>query len=237
MKKTNKRDSLNLLFSSLLVVGYIVCSYFFLTMAATTPLAPYINALVFVVFGLIVFYATRVGEGKVVKRFSLWTLILLDIPSLYIVIAQLVPAMPLHTQIANLGGLTTLEYSPLFILAAVALGYGIPYTFISGFEAEAVDNGTDPENDVKDEDDSDDNEEDAVKGEYFLCDSDTPYALLVVDDDDLEFNKDKEIKLSDVTPTSDEVKVGSFVIYVDTVLSDEELDQIEKELNDAGESE
>ena len=81
MKKPNKRDTLNLIFSAFLILGFIVCSYFFLTMTSAKPkLAPYINTLVFTVFGLILFYATRVGEGKPVKRFSLWTLIILDLP-------------------------------------------------------------------------------------------------------------------------------------------------------------
>ena len=96
MKKNNKRDTLNLIFSAFLILGFIVCSYFFLTMSAAKPeLAPYINTLVFVVFGLIIFYATRVGEGKPVKRFSLWTLIILDIPALYAVLAQFIKELPL----------------------------------------------------------------------------------------------------------------------------------------------
>lgn len=136
MKKTNKKDSLNLVFSAFLILGYVVCSYFFLTFGATTAFAPYLNLLVFTVFGLIVFYATRVGEGKAIKRFSLWTLIILDIPALYAILAYLIPALPLHTAIANLGGTTPLEYSPVFILACIALGYGIPYTFLSGFETQ-----------------------------------------------------------------------------------------------------
>lgn len=158
MKKANKRDTLNLLFSALLILGYIVCSYFFLTMASTAPkLAPYINALVFVMFGLVVFYATRVGEGVAVKRFSLWTLIILDIPALYIILAQFIPSLPLHTAIANLGGMMALDYSPLFILACVALGYGIPYTFLSGYELEEL------EEEIADEETEDDvNTEDSI---------------------------------------------------------------------------
>lgn len=136
MKKTNKKDSLNLVFSAFLILGYIICSYFFLTFGATTDLAPYLNLVVFTVFGLIVFYATRVGDGKAVKRFSPWTLIILDIPALYAILAYFIPALPLHTAIANLGGQTPLDYSPILILACVALGYGIPYTFLSGFETD-----------------------------------------------------------------------------------------------------
>ncbi len=138
MKKTNKKDSLNLLFSSLLIVGYIICSYFFLTMGESTDFAIYIQLAVFAVFGLILFYATRVGEGKPVVRFSLWTLILVVLPSLYAILAQLISVLPLHQEIANLGTDTPLTYSPIFILACVALGYGIPYTFLSGFEIESV---------------------------------------------------------------------------------------------------
>ncbi len=136
MKKTGKRDTLNLIFSAFLILGYIVCSYFFLSMGATTEFAIYIQLAVFTVFGLVLFYATRVGEGRPQKRFSLWTLIIVVVPALYAIVATLVPQLPLHNEIASLGTNEALAYSPLFILACVALGYGVPYTFLSGFEME-----------------------------------------------------------------------------------------------------
>lgn len=215
MNKPGKRDALNLIFSAFLILGYIVCAYFFLNMASTAAgIAPYINAIVFTVFGLVIFYATRVGEGKAVKRFSLWTLVILVIPSLYIILAQLIEGMPLHTQIANLGGTMPLDYSPLFILACVALGYGLPYTFFSGFELKDEDaEDTTAETSVDTGDNCDCG--DCNKGSYVLCDAETPGALMVVDDLDTEFNKEKEIKLSQVTPTEDEIKVGSYVAYVE----------------------
>lgn len=225
MNKPNKRDTLNLIFSAFLILGYIVCTYFFLTMSATVPaMEPYINALVFAVFGLVIFYATRVGEGKAVKRFSLSTLLILDVPALYVILAQLIPAMPLHTQIANLGGLTSLAYSPLFILACVALGYGLPYTFFSGYEI--------TESTASNEDECDCCEcgccHDEEEGMFFLCDKDTENALLVVDDMDLEFNPETEIKLSDVTPCDGEVKVGAYVVYA-ALYSEEELEVLDED--------
>ncbi len=210
MNKPSKRDTLNLIFSAFLVLGYIVCSYFFLTMAQGMPdIAPYINALVFVMFGLVVFYATRVGEGKAVKRFSLWTLLILDVPALYIVLAQLIDTLPLHQQIANLDAVAALPYSPLFMLACVALGYGIPYTFLSGFElnTEAV-----TTEESKEEVCLCDCCEEST-GMYILTTEETEGALLVVDDLDTAFDKEKEIRISDVTPCSDEVKIGDFVVY------------------------
>ena len=206
MKKPNKRDTLNLVFSAFLIVGFIVCSYFFLTMAASRPeLAPYINTMVFVVFGLIIFYATRVGEGKPVKRFSLWTLVILVLPSLYAILANFMDKLPLHNQIVYLEETTALPYSPLFIMACIALGYGIPYTFLSGYELK----------DSEDEDDMFDIEivENESEGEFVLADADTEGALLVVDDIDTAFDEAKEIRISDVTPCSEEIKVGSFVVY------------------------
>ena len=211
MNKPNKKDTLNLIFSALLILGYVVCSYFFLTFSETNAdLAPYIKAFVFTVFGLIIFYATRVGEGKPVKRFSLWTLIVLDIPAFYAILAQLIPGMPLHQQIAYLDGATALPYSPIFILACVALGYGIPYTFLSGFEA-------------KDEAEEGIDEccceccecEAEPESSYIICDAETEGALLVVDDLDTAFDKEKEIRLSDVTPCNEDVTVGSFVVYTE----------------------
>ncbi len=202
MNKPNKRDSLNLIFSAFLILGYIICAYFFLNMTATsTEIAPYVNTVVFAVFGLVLFYATRVGEGRPVKRFSLGTLLIIVVPALYAILAQLIPELPLHNAIANLGGTTPVDYSPLFILACIALGYGIPYSFFSGFEMV---------------------EEDEVVAEipqqteaqtvYVLCDSDTTGALMVVDDLDMAFDPAKEIRFSDVTPAQEEVKIGSYVV-------------------------
>lgn len=232
MKKPNKRDTLNLIFSAFLILGYIVCSYFFLTMSATLPnAAPYINTLVFVVFGLIVFYATRVGEGKPVKRFSLWTLIILDIPALFIVLAQLIEKFPLHQQIAFMDGTSPLTYSPLFMLACVALGYGIPYTFLSGYELN--------ESDASAEDPCETHEEDEccccgcdcgcgeAEGEYVLTEEGTEGALMVVDDLDTAFDSEKEIRISDVTPCSEDVKIGSYVVFVLT----ENIEEIEEDIN------
>lgn len=229
MNKPNKKDTLNLVFSAFLVLGYVICSYFFLTMSATVPkIEPYINALVFIVFGLILFYATRVGEGKQVMRFSLATLLVLDLPALYIVLAQIIRDLPLHDAIANLSA-DKLPYSPLFILAAVALGYGLPYTFFSGYEiAEATE---EKEEELpcscgccecaQSEEDSHEllkAEEDAVseRKNYVLADENTEGALMVVDDEDEEFDSEKEIKLSEVSSSIEDIKVGSFVKVLST---------------------
>jgi len=219
MNKPNKRDGLNLIFSAFLIIAYIICAYFFLTMSASVPaLESYLNVLVFAVFGLVIFYATRVGEGKPVKRLSLATLILLDIPALYVILAQLIPALPLHTMVANLGGTTPLTYSPLFILACVALGYGIPYTFLSGFEMVSED--------AAETEEAEDTEVFEIKGEFVITDSDTEGALLVVDDEDTAFDIEKEIRFSDVENVED-VKIGSYVIFVanDVDIEDEETEE------------
>ena len=127
MKKSS-REKLNLFFSSFLVIGYIVCTYFFmsLTTRVTQGVANLIQVAVFTLFGLIVFYATRVGEGVPVKRFSAIVLCVLDIPALFAIIATLAPAFPLHEALA--------AQPTVMTFACIALGYGIPYTFLSGFE-------------------------------------------------------------------------------------------------------
>jgi len=217
MKKTNKKDTLNLIFSAFLIVGFIVCSYFFLTMSAEKPeLEPYINTLVFTVFGLIIFYATRVGEGKAIKRFSLWTLLILDLPALYAILAHFMDNLPLHDQISSLESATALPYSPLFIMACIALGYGIPYTFLSGFEAAAEEVQEETPNTSATEE-KEKEEEETETGRYILADENTEGALLVVDDMDTVFDIDKEICISDVTPCDDEIKVGSFVVYTENI--------------------
>lgn len=122
------REKLNLFFSAFLVVGYIVCAYFFTTLTnrVSDSVAALINVAVFALFGLILFYATRVGEGVPVKRFSPIILLVLVLPAFIILLAALLPAFPLHAVIA--------ETEAVWMLAAIALGYGIPYTFLSGFE-------------------------------------------------------------------------------------------------------
>ncbi len=127
MKKSS-RDKLNLFFSAFLVIGYIICSYFFmsLTSSVSIGMANLIQVVVFVLFGLLIFYATRVGDGIPVKRFSPIVLCVLDVPALFIIIASLAPAFPLHAALSS---------QPVVMLfACIALGYGIPYAFLSGFE-------------------------------------------------------------------------------------------------------
>ena len=133
MKKA-KRDKINLVFSSFLVIGYIICAYFFVSLATQVGGVGgnIIMVLIPVLFGLLLFYATRVGEGRQIKRFSLAVLLLVVVPSLYILLAALIPGLPFPSFIA----LTTESgsLSLIVLLACVALGYGIPYTFFSGYE-------------------------------------------------------------------------------------------------------
>lgn len=128
MKKSS-REKLNLFFSAFLVLGFIICAYFFMELTSTMAnhtLASVINIAVAILFGLIVFYATRVGEGKPVKRFSPIVLCVLVVPTLFVIVASLAEAFPLHEEIA--------KHSEVIMLAGVAFGYGVPYTFLSGFE-------------------------------------------------------------------------------------------------------
>lgn len=224
MKKTTKRETVNLILSAFLILGYIVCSYFFLTMAATAPqLEPYIQVLVFSVFGLVVFYATRVGDGKQVKRFSPATLIILDLPALYAILASFLPEMPLHTFIANLGGTAALKYSPLLVLACVALGYGIPYTFLSGYEesesGEQVLTALDEA--------LEDFEQEGEAVIFEICDKDDEGALLVVDDLDPELDEKTEIRSKYAVTCDGEAPVGSFVKLVKAEALQEDLTEQE----------
>ncbi|MDO4418780.1 MAG: hypothetical protein Q4B92_00260 [Ruminococcus sp.] len=224
MKKPTKRETINLVLSAFLILGYIVCTYFFLTITASAApqLEPYVQVLVFLVFGLVVFYATRIGDGKQVKRFSLWTLIILDIPAFYVILASFLPNMPLHNFIANLGGATPLAYSPILILSCIALGYGIPYTFLSGYEEKTED------------------EEEALavldkaleafeeEGEpviFAVCDKDDEGALLVVDDLDPELNEEKEIRQMYAITLDGVAPVGSFVRLVETNCAELDIEE------------
>ncbi len=131
MKKHN--DTAGLIFSAILVISYVGLSYFFLQiindstqMEATVK--GLMRALVFLLFGLLLFYATRVGEGKQVARFSLSTLLLLDVPAVYVLLASLAPGLPMPMDLT--------KYTEVVYLAAAALGYALPYTFLSGYEVE-----------------------------------------------------------------------------------------------------
>lgn len=133
MKKPNKKDNVNLFFSAFLVLAFIVCAHFFtqFTNTLTSNVGTIISIALYVVFGLLLFYATRVGDGKAVKRFSVVTLIVMVLPALYIIIASMAAGLPLHDIFASdVTGSVIIIVS----LAGIALGYGIPYTFLSGFE-------------------------------------------------------------------------------------------------------
>jgi hypothetical protein len=136
MKKPNKKEHLNLLLSAFLILAFIVCANFFagFTSSMPTMTAQLINIAVYAVFGLLLFYATRVGDGKAVFRFSPLTLLILVLPSVFIIVASLAAFMPLHDVVA--ADALTGKLSVITSLAAVAVGYGIPYSFVSGFELE-----------------------------------------------------------------------------------------------------
>ncbi len=150
MKKKNSHEKVNLFFSAFLIIAYIICGYFFVSFAGTQQdISAILMTVIFALFGLLLFYATRVGEGKMVKRFSVITLIVLDIPALLVILSFLIPAFPFHTQIIEAGN------GAVALMAAMALGYGLPYTFISGFELISED----AEPVLKDDKDADEKEE------------------------------------------------------------------------------
>ncbi|MBR3987748.1 MAG: hypothetical protein IKK10_00405 [Clostridia bacterium] len=231
MKKPTKRETLNLILSAFLILGYIVCTYFFLTFAASTApqLEPYVQVLVFVIFGLVVFYATRIGDGKQVKRFSIATLVILDIPALYAILAYFMPNMPLHNFVANLGGASALAYSPLLILACIALGYGIPYTFLSGYEEKSEDEAEalavlDKALEAF--------EEEGEPVIFAVCDKDDEGALLVVDDLDPELSEEKEIRQMYAITLDGVAPVGSFVKLVETDCAELDIEDSSAEVEE-----
>lgn len=162
--KDSKRNIVNLIFSSFLVIGYIICTYFFSNLASKVNGLGglMIQVLILLVFGLLLFYATRVGEGKQVKRFSLPVLLLVDVPCLYIIFAALLKGLPLNAQLAPVDG----HFSIILILASVALGYAIPYTFVSGYELQEDVEDEEEKNALDDIEfeEAEEDEEEPVKG-------------------------------------------------------------------------
>lgn len=126
-----KKDISGLFFSAFLVIAFVICSYFFLGLirdmtSLDNTVRQLLTCAVFVVFGLILFYATRIGDGKQVKRFSVATLLLLDLPALYIILASAAPGLPFPLDLS--------ACNEIVLMASAALGYGLPYTFLSGYE-------------------------------------------------------------------------------------------------------
>ena len=152
----NKKSTINLILSAFLVTAFVVCTYFFSTIGLTGNSQKVCNILITVVFGFVLFYATRVGEGKAVFRFSLPTLIILDIPVIYILLTSLATGLPLSE---------FLGASDIVVrLAGVSLGYGIPYTFLSGFEIqeEEADENEEEKDEESDEAENPEEEDAAV---------------------------------------------------------------------------
>ena len=190
MKKPDKRETVNLFFSAFLILAFIVCAQFFSQFAASlsvngklSTIGQLVLILVYVVFGLLLFYATRVGDGKVVKRFSPLTLIILVIPSLFLIIASFVEIPFISGFVSSSTGNTV---SMIIALAGVALGYGIPYTFISGFELKTDE---DEEDDEFDGEDYEDDDEEVLEGGV---EADILEAQEEEDEDEAEDDKDED---------------------------------------------
>ena len=144
--KKRKREALNMFFSAFLVIAYVVCSYFVMQLASSvTNQKAYSGILLGIVtlFGTLLFYATRVGDGKQVIRFSPSVLVLIVLPAVYLICAFYAVGLPLHEKLQNA--------SIVMYLACVSLGYGLPYTFTSGFEMVAAEDVYFPEH-FEDED-------------------------------------------------------------------------------------
>ena len=156
------KDTSNLIFSAFLVTAFIICSYFFSVLIQDSAvfsdtLKLILMSCVYVVFGLVLFYATRVGDGKQVKRFSLSTLLIMVLPSLYIIIAGITSNLPFSEQLN--------AHPQMINFASVAFGYGIPYTFLSGYELDTSKKEESNNETVAESSDSDKNNDKSEQGE------------------------------------------------------------------------
>lgn len=221
MKKNNKRDTVNLFFSAFLVTAYVVCSFFFSQLASTVSptLSGIINVLIYAVFGLILFYATRVGDGKQVLRFSPMTLVFLVLPTFYIILAYLIPAMPFGSSIS--------ENALIMTVASVAFGYGVPYTFVSGYEIAPEEEQQEDENAVallEDKTDSDENKEEETEEK---SDSENSYDL-----ENTEYFPEEEQEIlsqQDKLDAENNSEEAAFYYYGEEKQKEEEGNSEEKE--------
>ena len=187
MKKPTKREQINLICSAFLVLGFGVCAYFFSAMSGSSLsdniVGKLVYMLIFVLFGLILFYATRIGDGKQIKRFNISSLILVCLPALYVILAYMFDFIPLHAQIAT-------SNSVAAVLAGVALGYGLPYTFLSGYELQ-----------------EEQPEEEKADGEDAASDSDeVDYSTIKTLDLDLEEKTENAVESTEGDESEDEAE-------------------------------
>ncbi|MBQ9674113.1 MAG: hypothetical protein IJV39_05760 [Ruminococcus sp.] len=159
-----KKNTINLVLSAFLVIAYVVCTYFFSTIGLTGNAQKVCNIIITIVFGLVLFYATRVGEGKSVRRLSIATFIILDLPAIYILLTNIATSLPL----ADVLGSSNI----VVMLAGVALGYGIPYTFLSGFELEQESDDEDSTEDADEFEEAEGDETDVEETEADEADVD-----------------------------------------------------------------
>lgn len=198
-----QKSSLNLFLSAFLIVAYVICAYFFERLIGarvdSATLQTLFKISIYIIFGLVLFYATRVGEGKQIVRFSLSALVLLVIPSGYILFCQFFPSLPFSITLTMCGDVV--------LLAAVILGYGLPYTFTSGFELDtsAVAENGDSAETVKAEEvkkteafEDDNSKAAAFEAETEDAEDDTAPTLLSKDDDDDDDSDDEIDSLDDI---------------------------------------
>lgn len=186
-KPARKKDTGSLIFSAILITAFVICSYFFMNMIDGLNkawLQSLLCILVFVIFGLFLFYATRVGDGKQIVRFSPATLIIMDLPALYIILAAMIGELPLSEQITSC--------APLIYLASITLGYGIPYTFVSGYEIELNETSEQP-SEAEDDDD-------------FVIEPEGSGEVVIKEDDDEDFGTEGANDTSDESYSETEEK-------------------------------
>lgn len=175
-KPTRHKNTSGLIFSAVLVTAFVICTYFFMDMIDKVGqmwLRSLLCIVVFVLFGLFLFYATRIGDGKQVVRFSPATLIIMDLPALYIILAAMISQLPFSSEIVSC--------APIIYLASIVLGYGIPYTFLSGYEIDNSDSVQETANEIDDE----------INNDEFTVESEGSGEVVIKDEDDeSEINTD-----------------------------------------------
>ena len=205
-QKKSMSSKINLLFSAFLVLAFVICSYFIDSFALNIQNETLKNAvpvILFAVFGLFLFYATRVGDGKPVYRLSLSALLLIVLPGLLIFIAYIAEGMPYHEQLVSNG-------ANMAKIAACALGYGLPYTFISGFELSPEDSDTAEEEKQEDESEqfennsADTEQDDNINEDHSADIEDEAYADIASDADETAVPEASEQSIDEKADTAEE---------------------------------
>ncbi len=96
----------------------------------------YIDFALYIGMGLVLFFATRTGDGKTIYRVNWFSIAFILVPVVFLLV-NIVLCVSFANQSEFVLGVVSLafdKYARTLYLVLILFGYAIPYSFISGFE-------------------------------------------------------------------------------------------------------